>query len=324
MAVGQVLVQLDRENLSERGAAAGDFLNEQLDDVPDGDDVHALTAGDVVERPLGECQRLGVVRDPSDRPARPATGRVPAGVEGNQAAEADLPDAASRELDVNGTCCRRRVSRSCQRNSASAWSSCSETPGADVDAVDSELGELVEDYEPGFRSRCGTRRRRGVPCRGSHRGSGSETSCRCCCTRAVDLAELLLDCRMAGGIHAGQATQADEAFEQRQWIRRRQLGRVRLVGIAALTLKEDVGAATDARERGAPDPVPERDERRENRPETVGAALYNTIEESACDFRAALDEITLSQQLEDLTSRFGGRKLPQRFGCGAGNHCVGY
>ena len=85
-----------------------------------------------------------------------------------------------------------------------------------------------------------------------------------------------------------------------------------------LLLKEDVGAPTDARERGAPHPVPERHERRENRLETVSSALYNTLEESACDFRAALDEIALRQKLEDLTSRLGGRKVPQRFGRGAG------
>jgi hypothetical protein len=85
-----------------------------------------------------------------------------------------------------------------------------------------------------------------------------------------------------------------------------------------LLLKEDVGAATDARERGAPHPVPQRHERREDRLETLSSALYNTLEQSTRDFRAALDEITLRQKLEDLTSRLGGRKVPQCFGCGAG------
>ena len=137
---------------------------------------------------------------------------------------------------------------------------------------------------------------------------------------AVDLAELLLDRRMAGGIHAGQAPEADEALEQRQ-----RIGVGDSCGSAygwltsqVLLLKEDVGAAADARERRAPDPVAERHERRENRLETLSAALCGALEQSRRDLRAAQDEIPLRQQLQDLTSRLGGRKVPQRFGGGAG------
>jgi hypothetical protein len=54
MAVGEVFVQLDCENLSERGAAAGDLADQQLHDLADGHQVHALAARHVVERPLGE------------------------------------------------------------------------------------------------------------------------------------------------------------------------------------------------------------------------------------------------------------------------------
>ena len=223
MAVGQVLVQLDRQNLSERGAAPGDFLNEQLDDVPDGDDVHALAAGDVVERTLGECQRLGVVRiHRTDRRVRPH-GRVPAGVEGNQAAEADVPDAASRELDVDGSGCRRRVSE-LPEELRERMELLLRDARTDVDAVDSELGELVEDMSLGFAlapERDAVEVRRAV----DHIEFQGRRILEMLLDGAVDLTELLLDRRMAGGIHAGQATEADEAFEQRQWIRRRQLGR---------------------------------------------------------------------------------------------------
>jgi hypothetical protein len=83
-------------------------------------------------------------------------------------------------------------------------------------------------------------------------------------------------------------------------------------------LKKNVGAATDAGERGAPHPVPEWHEGRENRLQTLGPALDKALEQSACDLRAALNELALRQQLEDLTPRLGGREVPQCFGCGAG------
>ena len=48
VAVGQVLVLLDGENLSERSVAAGDLVNQQLNEVADGDDVERLARGGVL------------------------------------------------------------------------------------------------------------------------------------------------------------------------------------------------------------------------------------------------------------------------------------
>ena len=85
-----------------------------------------------------------------------------------------------------------------------------------MDAVDPELGELVEDMRLGFAlasERDAVEVRRAV----DHVELQRRRILEMLLDGAVDLAELLFDRRVAGGIHAGQATEADEALEQCQW-----------------------------------------------------------------------------------------------------------
>ena len=93
-----------------------------------------------------------------------------------------------------------------------------------VDAVDPELRELVEDMRLGFAlasERDAVEVRRPM----DHVELQRRRILEMLLDGAVDLTELLFDRRVACGIHARQATEADEALEQCQWIRRRQLGR---------------------------------------------------------------------------------------------------
>ena len=94
----------------------------------------------------------------------------------------------------------------------------------DVDAVDPELGELVEDMSLGFA--LAPERDAVKVCRAvDDIEFQGRRILEMLLDGAVDLTELLFDRRVAGGLHARQATVAAEALEQCQRIRRRQLGR---------------------------------------------------------------------------------------------------
>ena len=101
MAVGQVLVLLDGEDLSERGVAARHFVDEELDEIADGDGVELPARRNRFERLLCEYQRLFVRRvERASRRVGPLM-RAPARVERDQPAEADVPDVAFRELALD-------------------------------------------------------------------------------------------------------------------------------------------------------------------------------------------------------------------------------
>ena len=104
MAVGEVLVELDRQNLAERGVARGDLLNQQVHDVADRRQVDPLARHHVVERPLGERQRQLVRRiQRAARRVGPLHG-LPARVERHEPAEADV-------LNVRAPRAGRRAAR---------------------------------------------------------------------------------------------------------------------------------------------------------------------------------------------------------------------
>ncbi len=106
MTIGQVLVLLDGEDLSECGVAARDLVNEQLHQITHGDDVDRFAGGGVLECLLCSVNRLGIVGvEWCGWCVRPLL-RSPPGVERNQSAEADVSDVARREL------CRDVVARS--------------------------------------------------------------------------------------------------------------------------------------------------------------------------------------------------------------------
>ena len=107
MAVGQVLVQLHRENLAERGVARRDLLDQQVHDVADRRQVDPLPRHDVVERPLGQRQRQLVRRiESAGRRVGPLHG-LPARVDRHQPAEADVLNLPRRELHVDRLAGRR-------------------------------------------------------------------------------------------------------------------------------------------------------------------------------------------------------------------------
>jgi hypothetical protein len=94
VAVGQVLVLFDGEDLSERGVAPGHARQQHLHQIPDRHRIELLAVGDVLEGLLGPHQRLGVGRiERSGRRIGPLL-RPPLGVERHQTSEADRADAS--------------------------------------------------------------------------------------------------------------------------------------------------------------------------------------------------------------------------------------
>ncbi len=107
VAIRQVLVELDRENLTEGGVTGSNLLNQQVDDVANRGEVDPLARHHVVKRALGQRKRElvgGIER--AARRVGPLDG-LPACVERDQVPQADVLDLPRRELDVDGLAGRR-------------------------------------------------------------------------------------------------------------------------------------------------------------------------------------------------------------------------
>ena len=107
VAIGEVLVELDGKNLSERGVARGDLLNQQGHDVADGAEVDALPRHDVIERPFGQRERELVGWIERARRRVGPLNSLPARVERHQPAEADVLNLPRRELRLDRLAGRR-------------------------------------------------------------------------------------------------------------------------------------------------------------------------------------------------------------------------
>ena len=110
--------------------------------------------------------------------------------------------------------------------------------------------------------------------------------------RAVDLAELLLDRRVARRIHAGEPPQADEALEQRQRIggrEKRHRGQW-ASGHGDQELEQRVRAPADTGKRRAPDAVAQRHQRRQHRRQAVRPELRRAIEQPGRERRVLQHE----------------------------------
>src|SRR5262245_48439989 len=98
MAVGEVLVLFDGEDLTERGVAARNTRQQQLYEVADRDGIEPLAVRHLLEGFLRAHERLGVRGiERSSRRVGPLLG-APSCVERHQVAEADRGDASRSEL----------------------------------------------------------------------------------------------------------------------------------------------------------------------------------------------------------------------------------
>ena len=142
MAVRQILVLLDRENLSERRVAARHSRQKQLHEIADRDRIEPLAGRHLLERLLRAHERLrvGRIQRPGRR-VRPLLG-APSGIERHQPAEADRLDATGRELRFDRFVVRALLL-------PQAFGNGEEFLGlhafADVDAVDAEADQFVDD-----------------------------------------------------------------------------------------------------------------------------------------------------------------------------------
>ena len=148
VAVGQVLVQLHRENLTERGVAGRDLLDQQLDDVANGGEIDAPSRHHVVERAFGECERQLVGRvERTGRGVGPLH-RLPARVERHEPAEADVLNLPRGQLHVDRLAARRVLQLPEELRERQQL--VARDAGADVDAVDAKIGQLAQDLRLRF------------------------------------------------------------------------------------------------------------------------------------------------------------------------------
>ena len=142
VAVRQVLVHLDGENLAQRGVAARHAVDEQLHEIADRHEIELLAGGGVVEGFLRQHQRLGIVRiERAGRSVRPLP-RAPSRVERHDLAEADVLDVPARQLLLDRLGMRvpdlpEKLSGREQFVAPDAF--------AHVNAVDPEIAELAHD-----------------------------------------------------------------------------------------------------------------------------------------------------------------------------------
>ena len=98
VAIGQVLVLLDGENLRERRIARGHAAHQQLDEIANGPDVEETIRRQLLERLLRQRERFLVIGiEHLGRSFRPLV-RAPAGVERHEARNRDVLDAAAGQL----------------------------------------------------------------------------------------------------------------------------------------------------------------------------------------------------------------------------------
>ena len=143
VAVGEVLVQLDRENLTQGGVARGDLLNQQLHDVADGREIDALASHHIVERPFGEGERefiRGIER--AGWSIRPLHG-FPARVERHESPEADVLNLPRGKLHINGLATRRFLELPQEFRQREQFMT--RDTVANVNAVDAEIRQLAQD-----------------------------------------------------------------------------------------------------------------------------------------------------------------------------------
>src|SRR4051812_2643989 len=109
MDVREILILLHRQHLSERGVAARDAANEQLNEIAHDDAIELLPRPDALERLLREQQRRFVRRiERATRPVRPFA-RLPSRVERNDLAEAHVRDAARCETRLDRVTARLSI-----------------------------------------------------------------------------------------------------------------------------------------------------------------------------------------------------------------------
>src|SRR5229473_7179432 len=101
MAVREVLILLDGENLRERGVAPRDPGHQQPNEMMDGDRVERVASRELLEGLLRERERfliIGIER--ASRSIGPLV-CAPARIERHESSDRDVPNLATREADAH-------------------------------------------------------------------------------------------------------------------------------------------------------------------------------------------------------------------------------